>query len=42
MAGIDTAVLHAVADRFLVNIQTDVVLSLRGEPPWLYLNQRGR
>jgi len=36
------AVLHAVADRFLVNIQTDVVHISMGEPPWLYLNQRGR
>src|SRR6266446_1105546 len=28
--GTATAVLHAVADRFLVNIQTDVVHSLHG------------
>jgi hypothetical protein len=34
--GVDhvTAVLHAVADRPLVNIQSDVIRRLRGEPPW--------
>ena len=34
------SVLNTVADRFLVNVQTDVIHFLHGEPPWLYLNQR--
>jgi hypothetical protein len=31
-----TAVLHAVADLPLVNIQPDVIHRLHGEPPWYF------
>src|SRR6266481_1575205 len=34
------SILHTVADRFLVNIQSEVIHTLHGEPPWLSLNQR--
>src|SRR5271165_1873680 len=30
-----TRILHAIADRFLVNIQADVIHTLHEEPPWL-------
>src|ERR1017187_6848114 len=29
-------ILDAIADRFLVNIQTDVIHTLHEEPPWLF------
>jgi hypothetical protein len=42
--GVDlsAAILHAIADRLLVNIQPNVIHTLQGEPPLVSLNQRGR
>jgi len=35
-----SCILHAKADRFLVNIKSDVVHIVFEEPPWCFLNQR--
>jgi hypothetical protein len=31
-----SCILHAVADRFLVNVKSDVVHIVSEEPPWLF------
>jgi hypothetical protein len=40
--GLTSGILNAVADRFLVNIQADVIHTAHEEPPWLSLNQHPR
>jgi hypothetical protein len=35
-----SCILHAVADRLLVNVKSDVVHIVSEEPPWCSLNQR--